>query len=197
MNHKEWKMSGFSGKKWIQSEKEIKPFIKLLKHEGCTSYLEIGSFYGDNWHAVGMALPEGSKLVAVDLPGFNAGMKTDRNPDTAIYLERAAEDLRKHNRNAHVIIGNSQDPKIVSQVAALAPFDAVFIDGDHTEHGVRSDLMNYGPMAKIIAFHDIYTKKKQEWKCQVMPTFKEFAKGRRSCEFAYDKLRNGIGVVWR
>jgi len=196
MNHKKWKMSGFSGQKWVQAKEEIEGFIQLLKDEGCTSYLEIGCLYGDNWHAVGMALPEGSKLVAVDLPGAAAGMKSKRNPDSDTYLKRAGEDLCKHNRDAHVIIGDSQDAKVVSRVATLAPFDAIFIDGDHTRDGVRSDLANYGPMARIVAFHDIYTKKKEDWKCQVMPTFKAFAKDRRSCEFAYDKLRSGIGVVW-
>jgi len=195
MAHKNFKMSGFSGKKWIQAKEEIEGFIRLLKEEGCTSYLEIGCLYGDNWHAVGMALPEGSKLVGVDLPGLNAGMKSTRNPDSDIYLKRAGEDLRKHGRNAHVIIGNSQEPETISQVAALAPFDAIFIDGDHSEYGVRADIANYAPMGKIIAFHDLYTKKKQEWMCQVMPTFKAFAKGKRSCEFAYYD-RGGIGVVW-
>jgi len=197
MDRKNWRMSGFSGKKWVQNKEEIQGFIKLLQDEGCTSYLEIGCLYGDNWHAVGMALPKGSKLVAVDLPAHNAGMKSKRNQDSVGYLKRAGEDLRKHGRDAHVIIGDSHDESIVSQVAALAPFDAIFIDADHTERGVRLDLANYGPMARIIGFHDIYTKKKREWTCQVMPTFKAFAEGKRSCEFAYDKSRGGIGVVWQ
>ena len=36
--------------------------------------------------------------------------------------------------------------------------DFVFIDGDHTYEGVKSDFLNYGPLVRpggIIGFHDI------------------------------------------
>jgi len=157
---------------------------------------EIGCRYGDTWHAVGMALPEGSKLVGVDLPGAKSGMKNKGgHRNSSIYLKRAGKDLRKHGRNAHVIIGDSQEQKTISRVAALAPFDALLIDGDHTENGVRKDLANYGPMAKIVAFHDICGK--GQWAVQIRPIFKAFAKGRRAGKFVHDGLRRGIGVVWR
>ena len=35
------------------------------------------------------------------------------------------------------------------------PYDLVFIDGDHSPAGVRADWQNYGPMARLVAFHDI------------------------------------------
>ena len=187
---------GFSGQAWPQYQEEIQGFIQVLKDEGCTSYLEIGCRYGDTWHAVGMALPEGSTLVAVDLPGAKSGMKNKgSHQNSGIYLKRAEKDLRKHGRDAHVIIGDSQEEETIAKVAALAPFDAVLLDGDHTERGVRKDLANYEPMAKIIAFHDIAGKGK--WAQQIRPIFKEFADGKKSVKFVQDGLRRGIGVVWR
>ena len=75
-----------------------------------------------------------------------------------------------------------------------APLDVVLIDGDHTAHGVRADLANYGPMARLIAFHDICGTGK--WARQIRPIFEEFAKDKKSVEFVHDGLRRGIGVVW-
>ena len=187
---------GFSNHPWPQYQAEIQGFIQLLKDEDCTSYLEIGCRYGDTWHAVGMALPEGSKLVAVDLPGSKSGkLKKGGHRNSGIYLKRAGKDLRKYGRNAYIIIGNSQNTKTISQVATLAPFDAILIDGDHTEQGVHRDLMNYGPMAKMVAFHDISGTGK--WAQQIRPIFEEFAEGKRAVKFVQDGLRRGIGVVWR
>ena len=186
---------GFSGKPWPQYQKEIQGFIQLLLDEGCKSYLEIGCRYGDTWHAVGMALPKHSKLVAVDLPGAKSGQKhKGGHQNSFIYLKRAKKDLQRHNRDAHVIIGDSQDKIIIGTVKWFAPFDAILIDGDHTANGVRQDLENYGPMAKFVAFHDIVGTGK--WARQIRPIFLEYAEGKKSVEFVRDGLRRGIGVVW-
>ena len=188
-------INGFSGRPWPQYQKEIKGFIQLLKDEGCTSYLEVGCRYGDTWHAIGMSLPEGSKLVACDLPGAKSGQKHKGcHQNSGIYLKRAGKDLCKHGQNAHVIIGDSQDQETITKVATLAPFDIILIDGDHTANGVRTDLENYGPMARMVAFHDICGTGK--WARQIRPIFEKFGKGKKSIEFAHDGLRRGIGVVW-
>jgi len=196
MGIKKGDIPGFSGYRWPQYQDEIQGFIQLLKDEGCTSYLEIGARHGDTWHAVGMALPEGSKLVAVDLPGMKSGMRGGgRFPDSHLYLKVAKEDLCKHGRDAHMIIGDSQSQKTISCVAALGPFDAVFIDGDHSPIAVRSDFENYGPMGKLIAFHDICGQGKNTR--QIGPIFKELAKGKKAVKFVHDSLTRGIGVVWK
>lgn len=186
---------GFSGMPWPQYQEEINGFIQLLKDEWCTSYLEVGCRYGDTWHKVGMSLPIGSTLVAVDLPGAKSGQKNKGgHQNSGRFLNYAGKDLKKHSRNAHVIIGDSQDPYIISEVKAFAPFDIVLIDGDHTAKGVKTDLKNYGPMARMVGFHDICGTGK--WARQIRPIFKEFAKGKKSVEFIHDGLRRGIGVVW-
>lgn len=187
---------GFSGHPWPQYQEELQGFIQLLKDEGCTSYLEVGCRYGDTLHAVGMALPVGSKLVGLDLPGTRAGQeKRGGHQNSGIYLNRAVKDLCQHGRDAHVIIGNSHDERTISRAAALAPFDVVFIDGDHMADGVKQDIKNYGPMAKIVAFHDIAGNGR--WALMIRPIFEEFAKGRKAVKFVRDGLRRGIGVVWR
>lgn len=188
-------ITGFSGKPWPQYQEELKGFIQLLLDERCNSYMEIGCRYGDTWHEIGMALPENSKLVAVDLPGAKSGQKhKGGHQNSGLYLERAWKDLMNHDRKAYIFIGDSQKQKIIDRVKLLAPFDAILIDGDHTSNGVQTDLTNYGPMAKMVAFHDIVGTGK--WARQIRPIFLEYAEGKRSVEFVRDGLRRGIGVVW-
>src|SRR5688572_2785031 len=119
---------GFSGKRWPQYQEEIDAFIALLQGEGVRSYLEIGCRYGDTFHAVGKALPKGSRLVAVDLPDTNRGKPIGKYGDSESYLRRAGKDLNS-DHDVHVFIGNSQAPEVVAAVAALGPYDAVMIDG--------------------------------------------------------------------
>lgn len=185
------KIRGFSGTKWPQFPKEIKEFIRFLKDSGVKSYLEVGCRHGDTFHAVGFALPKGSLLVAIDLPGARSGKTTGgKNPNSDKALYRAAKDLEKRKQKTHVIIGNSHSKEVVETVKKYAPFDAIFIDGDHSLEGARADWRNYGPMGTLIAFHDIsaedkgcasvYNKLKQQYK---------------HTEFAYYD-RGGIGVIW-
>jgi hypothetical protein len=186
---------GFSGKPWPQYQREIHGFIALLKAEGVRSYLEVGCRYGDTWHAVGSALPEGSLLVGVDLPGFKSGTENKgSHQDSGLYLKRAAVDLRAKGRDAHVIIGDSHEQDTVQLTATFAPFDAALLDGDHSSDGITADWNSYGKMARMVAFHDIAGMGR--WPCQVRPVYEKACIGRRHEEFIYDGLRRGIGVVW-
>lgn len=188
-------LRGFSGTNWPQYEEEVRGFIKLLVDEGCKSYIEVGCRHGDTFHAVGKALPKGSLLIGVDLPGARSGKETGgRFPQSDQSLKVAASDLVGRGQKAHVIIGNSHDAKTVAEAGKFAPFDAVFIDGDHSPDGVRADWENYGPMGRMVAFHDIYEQKTNP--TAIMRLFKEIRQGRRWVEFALNKLDRGIGVLW-
>lgn len=186
------KIRGFSGAKWPQFQEEIQAFISLLKDSDVKSYLEVGCRHGDTFHAVGKALPEGSLLVAIDLPGARSGKRTGgKCPNSDKWLIRAARNLRKHGQITHVIIGDSHDSKVISKVKEFAPFDAIFIDGDHSPKGVRADWLDYGPMSNLIAFHDISAEDKG-----CASVYKKLKQQYKHTEFAYYD-RGGIGVVWQ
>ena len=186
------KIHGFSGTKWPQFQEEIQGFISLLKDRGVKSYLEIGCRHGDTFHAMGLALPKGSLLVAVDLPGARSGKHTaGKCPNSDKALHRAASDLKKRGQKAIVIIGDSHSNEVIESVSKYSPFDAVFIDGDHSFDGVRADWRNYGSMGTLVAFHDIRADKDKG-----ASLFNELKQQYKHTEVAvYD--RGGIGVLWK
>lgn len=184
---------GFSGQRLNQFPKEVLRFIGVMNKHGVRSYLEIGCRWGDTLYAVGMGLPEGSRIVGVDLPGIKTGGIAYEVQGTEPFLDRAIDSLCLAGRDARLIIGNSREREIIDQAKALGPFDAVLIDGDHTPEGVRRDWDNYGPMGRMVAFHDIMNRQKS-W--GVGDLFRELAEARRSKTIAVSDHRRGIGIIW-
>lgn len=182
---------GFSGRKWPQNQSELAEFVDLLKAERVRSYLEIGALHGDTFHHIGMALPEGSRLVGVDLPGWKHGQPIGKHKDSADYLCEAVSELNVRDRVAHVIIGDSHAAGVVEDVRRLAPFDAVLIDGDHTPEGCLADWRNYGTRGRLIAFHDITGIP------AVRKVFHEAREGREWREIVSGTSnKGGFGIVW-
>jgi hypothetical protein len=173
-----------------QIDAEIDALIGLMRDMAARSYLEIGSKYGGSLWRVAKSLPHGSRIVSVDL-GVNGPS-----------LGHCIKTLRKDGYDAHLITGNSLDLRIIEQVRGLGPYDTTFIDGNHKLMYVRSDWENYGPMSKLVAFHDI------GWRRSVpaspnrirVPEFWNSIKGSyRHREILLDPEQNafGIGVIWR
>lgn len=176
----------------LQREEEIAWFCDLLRKEGVMSYLEIGSKFGGSFRRVAEVLPKCARLVSIDLPGEG---KDSRNK-----LGALIHDLRNDGYDARVLWGDSTSEDIVGRARELGPYDAVFIDANHTLPFVTKDWENYGPMARIVAFHDINFKQKPEqpYKGIEVPQFWDSIKGGyRHEECRLEKRHNGIGVLWR
>jgi cephalosporin hydroxylase len=181
-----------------QDEAEISAFCDILRNEGVTSYLEIGSKFGGSLWRAANSLPAGSRIVSVDLP---AGTKAWKQSEASLKACHAA--LRAKGYDTHAIWGSSFDAETIEQVRALGPFDACLIDGDHRMPGVTQDFANYGPMARIVAFHDLAWKRAPDWvgtRIDV-PEFWASIKGdyERTEEIILCPTgkNNGIGVLWR
>lgn len=176
-------------------QSELDGFIGLLRERGVRRYLEIGAREGDTFHAVMLSLPAGSFGVAVDMPGGMWGKVT-----TAKSLNAVADALGRDGREARVILGDSTDIEIVRQVAALAPFDAVLIDGDHRYAGVLRDWCNYGD-APIVAFHDIVgdgqCEKVHGNAVEVPRLWREIKRSQETVEFVSPGSKMGLGCVLR
>jgi hypothetical protein len=186
----------------LQDGSEHRAFIEILRSENVRSYLEIGSMWGASLWCVAMAMPKASRIVAVD-------SMVDK-PEALGSLLACIEELNSLGYDAHFINGDSTKQKTVNAVKALGPFDALFIDGNHSPGYVLSDWQNYGPMARIVGFHDINWN--NTWKSARGNTppadgstmgaakiWNEVKQGHRFEEFKLYPSNNyyGIGVLWR
>lgn len=174
-------------------------FCELLRRESVKSYLEIGSKWGGSLRLVAASLPPGSKIVSVDLPN---GASYEDLPKSRKALLATMKEMHKLGYDAHLILGNSRDQDTVERVRSRGPYDCVFIDADHHLPGVTADWENYGPMCRLVAFHDIGYRRPDlppdTYKSISVPELWEKIKGSyRHEEIRLEEQRNGIGVIWR
>ncbi len=183
----------------LQNPSEHAAFLELLKKENVKSYLEIGSMYGGSLWRTAHVLPKGAKVVSVDY--------ASHTPEALPHLKEAVAALKSEGYDVHLLHGDSTSPEIVEKVSDLAPFDCVFIDGSHTFEDVQADWENYGPMGRIVAFHDIAWN--STWKSSVpgrvtMPIYVPEVWDRVKKEYRHKELKlhpagnyYGIGILWR
>ena len=177
----------------LQNTSELSWLITILQTENVRSFLEIGSKFGGSLWRIANALPKGSRVVSVDLPHGDKSFKESQQP-----LEECVAGLNDRFYEAHLLIGDSTDQKIVDAVRLLSPFDACFIDANHTEPFIRKDWTNYGPMCRLVAFHDVnHTQPTKKKPIQVRKIWNEIKSGYRHQEIRLDNGINGIGVLWR
>jgi len=133
----------------IQDALEFAQFIDFVRTIGARSYLEIGSKFGGTLFRIGMAMPEGSRCISIDLP---------RARETASWrsMHGVQRWLEGQHRSCGFIWMDSTSHKAVQQAQQRAPFDLVFIDANHDYSFITRDFANYAPMAsKAVAIHDI------------------------------------------
>ena len=188
-------LTTFSGRRASQIEAELCGLIALFKAEGVCSYLEIGSREGDTFYDIVSSMPRGSRAVAVDLPGGMWGKRT-----TGSQLQRACDALRAKGYEVTMLLGDSTAAITVSDILRMGPFDAVLIDGDHRYAGALSDWKNYGPLGRMVAFHDIVGHGQREkvhgHEVEVPRLWSEIREaGARCVEFIDQGSAMGIGVV--
>jgi len=184
--------------KVMQHPAELARFIEIAKAEGVRRYLEIGSKWGGSLHQVTFSMPPGSRAVSVDLPAPDV----KHWPASKVSLTGCVDALQLAGYDAHLIWGDSTDRDVINKVWALGSFDLVLIDGGHTMDCVRADWTHYGPLGRIVAFHDIAWKRGPDWTgYQIdVPTFWESIKDYyRHEEIKLDPTGrdNGLGVLWR
>ncbi len=171
-----------------QDPREWADFLELIRGEGVRSYLEIGSKFGDSFQSMAMSMPSGSRSVSVEIK------PKDSFRDRVAAMSVFGYDVR-------LIKGNSTEPATIDAARKLGPYDLCFIDGDHSYEGAMADWLNYGPMARIVAFHDINWKEKPEVKNRVqlfVPTvWQEIRGSYRHAEICHLAKSMGIGILWR
>lgn len=185
-------MRTLSGRAPSQREDELKAFIELLLEHEVRSYLEIGARHGDTFYEVVRSLPQGSRGVAVDLPGAKWGQA-----ESAESLRLAVCRLCDLGYRASCIFGDSAEESTVKAVQGGGPYDAVLIDGDHSYEAVRRDWLTYGD-ARLVAFHDIdgegYSSRQGD-AVEVPRLWSEIKRVRKHTEIIGRERGMGIGVI--
>jgi len=183
----------------LQHMQEFDLFCAILKKRDVQSYLEIGSKHGGSLWRAANSLKVGSRIVSVDLPHGDTSFK-----ETEPNLRACVDHLKRLGYDAHLFLGDSTSPEIINKVRALGPFEACFIDANHTIPYVTRDWENYGPMCQLVAFHDINFKRPEGWaqttkKMPIeVPQFWDSIKGNyKHQEIRLDQQDNGIGILWR
>lgn len=185
-------LASFSRKaKPMQDRAELEWFLDLVHWHNVKRYLEIGCRYGDTFKDVASVIGSGGYGVAVDQPW---------QPEIGLALRTTIDRLPRHGFQASLLVGSSQDLSIVSKVKKLAPFDLVLIDADHRYEGVKADWENYGPMASIVAFHDVFAPeghKDGKHLIGVPQLWNEIKDDYRHEEFETPGSKMGYGVLYR
>lgn len=181
----------------LQDETELRLFVDLARAQKVRSYLEVGAKFGGTLKRIAQVMPSGSRAVVVDLPN---GTRLWRESRPA--LEEAVNAAKGLGHDTHLIWGDSTDANVIEQVSKLAPFDLILIDANHTLPYVTKDWENYGPMGRMVAFHDIAWRRLPGFDGVPIhvPQFWNSIKE----SYVYREIKccptgknNGIGVLWR
>lgn len=129
-------------------------FAFLLAHmAGAGRILEIGSCFGQSLQLLAMFCAPGAVIRSIDLGVVPEGHL--KGLDLKPQLHKVCSELANYGFDVQACFDDSHLRTTRHFALASAPYDLVFIDGDHTYDGVKADWENYGPLARLVAFHDI------------------------------------------
>lgn len=169
----------------FQTPFELDQLLAIVERHQPRRILEVGAWDGGTlWHWLQIA----EHVTVVD----------DRMSGTDNFCRWAA-DAGTH---LTLLQGLSQGSVIIARARMFAPYDLVFIDGDHTYESVAADWANYSPLVAeggIVAFHDILAR--PGYGVDRVWAGIKGKPGTRTVEITVSpnedpSERNGIGVVW-
>jgi predicted O-methyltransferase YrrM len=175
-----------------QVPSEIEALIERLRILRPRTIVEIGTHKGGNSFLFCHALPTPTCMVGVDLCVQNA--------EKLIYFTRRGQCY-------HALHGDSQTTAMQLRVQsrlAGQPIDFLFIDGDHSHAGVKTDFDLYAPLVRsggLIALHDILsdhrTRYGRDTGCYAGEVHRFWAelKAKFNCiELVADPEQDGFGI---
>ena len=164
-------VGGRADGKLMQNPFEISEFSDFILKNGVKNYLEIGTQYGG-------LLKYMTQVVGLEGWGIDPVEPTEV-PSYLVYKNRSGtSDTLDWAKNR-------------------APYDLIFVDGDHSYEAVKKDYRNYwGMVKKFMAFHDICGLRDCEG---ARDSWNEIKAKHKYTEFIADDpaYKVGIGVIWK
>ena len=182
---------------WIkQVRSEILSLAKLIEKKKPKFLLEIGTANGGSLFLfTKLAHPE-AVIISIDLPEGRFGGGYPK------FKENFYQSFTTKKQKMILYRADSHSPDTYEKVKLLLnqeKLDFLFIDGDHTYQGVKTDFELYSPWVKtngIIGFHDI-AKHPEGWEVDVDKYWNELKTNYTYQEFI-DNIQQGwagIGVI--
>lgn len=180
----------------VQVESEINSLLELIVKNSPKIIMEIGTAFGGTLFLLSKVAISNATIISIDLPGgeFGAGY-----PWWKIPLFKA---FKKKGQFIYLIRGDSHSTVVFNKIREILGnrgIDFLFIDGDHTYKGVKSDFLTYSKLVKnggLIAFHDIIPNIQMP-ACQVHIFWNEIKGHYKNYEFIenFASPTPGIGVI--
>jgi predicted O-methyltransferase YrrM len=180
----------------MQVRSELLEFASLIQDQRPKAFLEIGTRNGGTFFVLCRLADPQAIVISLDLPGgrFGGGYTFFQIP-VMRRMKKARQKLHLFRADSHSIETQIR----VTRALQGVQLDLLFIDGDHTYHGVRRDFQMYSPLVKpggIVAFHDIVQV--PDAGVEVARFWNEIKPGYRHREIIEDRQQGwgGIGVLY-
>jgi predicted O-methyltransferase YrrM len=183
----------------LQKTREFAGLIAFLRRRTLGVVVEIGTFDGGTlWTWCQIAEPN-ALLVSIDLPREMGG-RASGDSDSLRSFARDGQRIELVRDDSHA----DRTLARVRDILDGREIDLLFIDGDHTDDGVRRDYQMYAPLVGrggVTVFHDVLPHPEVPG-CEVHRLWDELRRANRVEEFidanntGAQGQWGGIGVVY-
>jgi len=181
-----------------QVKEEIIELLKILAKLRPRFTFEIGTASGGTLFLFSRVAAPDATLISVDLPGgpFGGGYSEVKTKYYASFAMR--------HQKIHLLRMNSHNEATLREVNKILDghkVDFLFIDGDHTYNGAKTDFEMYGTLVGkggIIAFHDVCPPSPKNRSIEVNKLWNEIKNRYEHIEIVEDWKQGsaGIGVIF-
>jgi predicted O-methyltransferase YrrM len=138
----------------LQDRSEFLGLANIVAAQPPRTMLEIGTYRGGTLFVFARLAQPDATVISLDLPHSRLGVFSRRLQEPLFRrFIRGQQHLLLLRADSHAVETRSRVERSLDQ-----PLDFLFVDGDHSYQGVRSDFEMYSPFVRrggMVAFHDI------------------------------------------